>query len=231
MSAPRTVLLVEDDPRLQRLVKMTLESDGYRVVPVGDGQSALRAFADERPDLIILDLILPGEIDGYDICKTIRSISAIPIIMLTSRARESDKIAGFDAGADDYVTKPFSCPELRARVKAVVNRSLSQQEQSSCKYCVGDLEIDFIQRRVRRSGREIDLTQTEYRVLEYLARNPGKVLLHDEILTAVWGTEYRDEYQYIRNYISNLRKKIEPDPSNPRYILSKPGIGYCLADS
>ncbi len=231
MSEPKTVLVVEDDPRLSRLVRLTLENDGYRVVAVQDGKAALEVIADRLPDLILLDIILPGETDGFEVCKAVRSFSDVPVIMLTSRIREADKLAGFDAGADDYVSKPFSCPELKARVRAVLHRaSLDREGKGSTRFKTGDLEVDFLRRRVHLSSKELHLTQTEYRVLQHLAQNPGKVLLHEEILSEVWGPEYRDEYQYLRNYISNLRRKIESDPANPRYILSKPGIGYYMPE-
>lgn len=231
MNEPRTVLVVEDDPRLSKLVRLTLENDGYRVMTAQDGKAALAALADHLPDLILLDIILPGEMDGYEVCRTVRSFSDVPVIMLTSRVKEKDKLAGFDAGADDYVSKPFSCPELKARIRAVLHRaSLTGDREEPVKFRAGELEVDFLRRRVHLAGKELDLTQTEYRVLQYLAQNPGKVLLHEEILAAVWGPEYRDEYQYLRNYVSNLRRKIEPDPANPQYILSKLGIGYYIAE-
>lgn len=231
MTGPQTILVVEDDLRLLRLVRLTLENDGFKVSTAQDGETALKMIADHQPDLIVLDIVLPGETDGYAVCRTVRTFSQVPIIMLTSRMRESDKLTGFECGADDYVSKPFSCPELKARIKAVLHRaSLASEQQGSSKFTVGDLEVDFLRRRVHLDGKEVPLTQTEYQVLQCLARNAGKVLLHGEILAAVWGAEYRDEYQYLRNYISNLRRKIEPDPANPRYILSKPGIGYLMSD-
>lgn len=229
---PKTILVVEDDPRLSKLVRLTLESDGYRVITAQDGEGALRAVTLYGPDLLVLDIILPGGLDGYDVCRTVRSFSEVPVIMLTSKARESDKLAGFGAGADDYISKPFSCPELRARVKAVLHRASSARgDGASQSLTIGELHIDFAKRRVYIRDMEIDLTPTEYRVLCLLAQNPGKVLLHEELLAAVWGAEYRDEYQYLRNYISNLRKKIEADPATPRYILSRPGMGYFLTDA
>ncbi len=182
------------------------------------------------PDLIVLDLKLPGPMNGLDVCRTVRSFSRVPVVMLTSKAKESDKLAGFDAGADDYVTKPFSCPELKARIRAVLSRSSVQSPGTPAVFRTGDLEVDFAKRRARFSGHELNLTQTEFQVLRCLAQNPGKVLLHEEILSEVWGPEYRDEYQYLRNYIANLRKKIEPDPAEPVYILSRPGTGYYIPE-
>jgi two-component system KDP operon response regulator KdpE len=227
-----TIVIIEDEPKLAKLVKISLESEGYTAVIASDGKSGLRLIEEKSPALVILDIVLPGDMNGFEVARAIRSFSDVPIIILSSRISEADKLLGFQAGADDYVTKPFSCPELNARVKALLHRaSLSASARASSKFVLGDLVIDFSRRRVFRGDSEINLTQTEYGVLQYLAQNAGKVLLHEEILGRVWGPEYRDEYQYLRNYISNLRRKIEPDQSNPRYILSKPGIGYYMPDA
>ncbi|MEW6242954.1 MAG: response regulator transcription factor [Bacillota bacterium] len=231
MPANAKILVVEDEPKLMRLLKMSLEADGYHVIMAGEGRSALELVRDEMPDLVILDIMLPGSLDGYGVCRTLRSFSGVPVIMLTGRSRESEKLEGFECGADDYVTKPFSYPELRARVKAILNRSsAARSPEGSTTFSVGELKIDYLRRRVYIADHEVHLTPTEYNVLQQLATNAGKVLLHEELLTRVWGIEYRDEYQYLRNYISNLRKKLEPDPAKPRYILSKPGIGYYMSD-
>jgi two-component system KDP operon response regulator KdpE len=230
VSVGPVILAVEDDPRLQRLISLTLENDGYKVLVASDGESALEVIADHIPDLIILDLMLPGETSGLDVARTVRSFSRVPIIMLTSKAKEADKLAGFEAGADDYVTKPFSCPELKARIKAVLSRSALASSSAPALFRTGELEVDFVKRRAYFGGDELSLTQTEFRVLSFLAQNSGKVLLHEEILSEVWGAEYREEYQYLRNYIANLRKKIEPDPADPKYILSKPGTGYYIPE-
>lgn len=229
MSVGPTILAVEDDPRLMHLVTLTLENDGYRVISASDGETALKLVADRIPDLIVLDLMLPGAIDGLEVCRTVRSFSRVPIIMLTSKAKEADKLEGFEAGADDYVTKPFSCPELKARIKAVMARSAATVPEAPA-FRVRDLEVDFAKRRAYFGGEELNLTQTEFNVLRQLAQNAGKVLLHEEILSEVWGAEYREEYQYLRNYIANLRKKIEPDPADPKYILSRPGTGYYIPE-
>ncbi|MGI6632668.1 MAG: response regulator transcription factor [Bacillota bacterium] len=226
-----TIVVIEDEPKLSRLVKISLEAEGFTVFTASDGKTGLKLVEEKAPSLVILDILLPGEMDGFEVARTIRSFSDVPIIILSSRTSESDKLEGFRAGVDDYVTKPFSCPELNARVKALLHRaSLAASHQTTPRFTVGDLEVDFAKRRVFLGGNEVQLTQTEYRVLQYLAQNAGKVLLHEEILGRVWGPEYRDEYQYLRNYISNLRRKIEPDPANPQYILSKPGIGYCMRE-
>jgi len=224
-----TILVADDEPRLVRLVKANLEVDNYRVLVAYDGASALKIVEMEQPDLVILDIMLP-DMDGYEVCQRIREFSAVPVIMLTARAREKDRIQGFDAGADDYLTKPFSTQELLARVKAVLRRSTSRQEQLVAVYRSQGLVVDFVQRRVFVGEREVFLTPTEYTLLYHLAQNAGKVMLHGELLSRVWGPEYRDELQYLRGYISNLRKKLEDDPSHPRYILSRPGIGYYMID-
>ncbi|NLU50620.1 MAG: response regulator transcription factor [Syntrophomonadaceae bacterium] len=224
-----TILVADDEPRLVRLVKANLEVDNYRVLVAYDGASALKIVEMEQPDLVILDIMLP-DMDGYEVCQRIREFSAVPVIMLTARAREKDRIQGFDAGADDYLTKPFSTQELLARVKAVLRRSTSRQEQPVAVYRSQGLVVDFVQRRVFVGEREVFLTPTEYTLLYHLAQNAGKVMLHGELLSRVWGPEYRDELQYLRGYISNLRKKLEDDPSHPRYILSRPGIGYYMID-
>jgi len=230
LTAGPTILAVEDDPRLLRLITLTLENDGYRVVTAPDGETALRILGDHIPDLIVLDLMLPGSVSGLDVCRTVRTFSRVPIIMLTSKAKEAEKLEGFEAGADDYVTKPFSCPELKARIKAVLNRTMVSPSGSPPVFRLRDLEVDYAKRRAYFAGQELNLTQTEFQVLRYLSQNAGKVLLHGEILSEVWGPEYREEFQYLRNYIANLRKKIEPDPADPKYILSKPGTGYYMPE-
>lgn len=227
-----TIVIIEDEPKLSKLVRISLESEGYAALVAPDGPTGLRLVEDKDPSLVIIDIVLPGDMDGFQVARTIRGFSHVPIIMLSSRTSESDKLEGFEAGADDYVTKPFSCPELNARVRALLNRAaLAASAQGTPRFVLDDLEIDFVRRRVFRGDNEVQLTQTEYGVLQYMAQNAGKVLLHEEILGRVWGPEFRDEYQYLRNYISNLRRKIEPDPANPQYILSKPGIGYYMREA
>ncbi len=222
-----TILVVDDELRLVRLVQANLEAQGYNVLCAYEGREAVRKAAVENPDLIILDIILPGEFDGYDVCRRIRSFSGVPIIMLTAKALEKDKVRGFDAGADDYLTKPFGSQELLSRVKAVLRRSAGdlQTEGLSSLKCE-DLEIDFVQASVVRSGRKVELTSTEFRLLSELAKYPNQLLSHEDLLTRVWGPEYRDERDYLRAYIWHLRKKIEKDPSRPAYILSRTGLGY-----
>ncbi len=231
MNKPSSVLIVDDDPRLVRFVKANLESVGYKVSAANDGPSGLNITEMDAPDLVILDIMLPG-MDGYELCQRIREFSDVPIIMLTARAEESDKVRGLRLGADDYLTKPFGAQELLARVEAVLRRTKFADESKPRPVLVrGDLAIDFVRRRVSIDEKEISLTPTEYKLLYELATNAGRVMLHEELLTRVWGPEYRDELDYLRAYVRYLRRKIEPDPSHPRLILSKPGVGYIFTDA
>lgn len=226
-----TVLVVDDEPRLVRLVREILSAVGYEVLSAQDGPEALEILALEQPEIILLDIMLPGEMDGYDVCRQIREFSAVPIIMLTAKAREVDMLHGFDVGADDYLTKPFSAKELIARVKAVLRRSARSGQEAlitadmNCR----DLTISFARRRVRVGDEEIALTPTEFKLLQQLALNVNRVVLHEQLLTEVWGPQYRDDIDYLRAYVSHLRRKLEKDPSEPRHILTTPGVGYMLS--
>lgn len=225
------ILVVDDEPRLVRLVKTNLMASGYEVDAASEGKATLELLDSSNYDLIILDISIDGNLDGFQVCQRIREFSDIPVIMLTSRAREQDRIHGFDVGADDYLTKPFNVEELLRRVKAVLRRAGPVEDIPKVQtYTCGDLKINFAQRRVYLRGTEIRFTATEYQILYHLAQNAGKIILHEDLLTWVWGPEYRNEFQYLRSYISSLRKKIEDDPVAPKYILSKHGIGYCLAN-
>ncbi|MCD6553149.1 MAG: DNA-binding response regulator [Chloroflexi bacterium] len=225
-----TILAVDDEPRLLRLVNEVLTAVGYRVVTANNGESALEVVALEQPDLILLDIRLPHGIDGYQVCRRVREFSDVPVIMLTAKARENDLLRGFDAGADDYLTKPFSAKELLARVKAVLRRYRCPEEvRTTSELTCGELRIQFAQRRVFVRGKEVKLTPTEYRLLRVLALNANKVMLHRDLLTQVWGTEYRDDIDYLRAYVRYLRQKLEEDPHSPKYILTTPGVGYMLA--
>lgn len=226
----KTILIVDDEPRLVRLVKVNLLASGYNVSTAPDGKTAIEMLETTSFDLMILDIMLPGPFNGFEACKRIREFSDIPIIMLTGRAREQDRIRGFDAGADDYITKPFSVEELLLRVKAILRRAHPSKEfPRGSIYKYGDLVINFAQRRVFVKGREVRLTATEYQLLYHLGCHAGKIITHEDLLTRVWGSEYRNELHYLRNYISSLRKKIEDDPGNPVYIIGVHGIGYQLA--
>lgn len=225
------ILVVDDEPRLVRLVKANLIASGYEVGVAMDAKTAVDSLEAKDYDLLILDIMLPGAMSGFDVCQRIREFSDIPIIMLTGRAREQDRIRGFDVGADDYLTKPFSVEELLRRVRAVLRRTSQAQELTSFPtYSCGDLVLNFVQKRVFVKGKEVRLTATEYGVLYHLARNAGKVIFHEDLLAWVWGPEYRNELQYLRSYIGSLRKKLEDDPATPRYILGKHGIGYYLTN-
>ncbi len=223
------ILIVDDEPRVVRLVTEVLGAMGYDVVAATRGDTALEKLALEQPDLVLLDVLLPGGMDGYEICRRIREFSDVAVIMLTAKAQESDILCGFDAGADDYLTKPFNAKELVARVKAVLRRTQHPEERMVTIFTCGELEIDFARRTVRVDGEEIALTRTEYALLRQLALNANRVMLHHDLLTEVWGMEYRDDLDYLRAYVHYLRRKLETDPSNPRYIVTSPGVGYMLA--
>ncbi len=224
----QTVLVVDDEPRYVRLLRANLESLGYRVVAADGGVSAIQRAEAEDPDLIVLDLMLP-DLDGYEVCRQIREFSTVPIIMLTARRQQADKVRGLDLGADDYLTKPFDAEELLARVRAQLRRSgLRQQPNLQPPLALGDLTVDFAQHRVSIRGHEISLSPTEYRLLFHLASNAGRVLVQEELLRLAWGPEYADEPDVLRVYIRRLRQKIEEDPSTPRYVLTKPGVGYLM---
>lgn len=223
------ILIVDDEPRYLRLLSYNLESSGYRVIAAATGQEALEAAASRNPDLVLLDLRLP-DLDGYEVCRRIREFSAVPIIMVTARGEERDKVGGLRLGADDYITKPFGALELLARVEAVLRRSvLPAEAYAQPRLVIGELEIDLARRYVARGGKEVVLTPTEYRLLHCLASNAGKVLTPEEIQQKVWGLEYREYYEGLRTYIHRLRQKIERDPEHPIYVMTKHGVGYMLA--
>lgn len=227
--AEQRILLVDDEPKLVRLVWEVLTATGFEVVATGKGQEAIELAALEQPDLMLLDIVLMGEVDGFEVARRVREFSDVPIIMLTARAEESDVLRGFDAGADDYITKPFSSKELLARVRAVLKRaSYEDSEADEAVITCGDLHIDLARHRVTRGGTAIQLTRTEYNLLYELATHRNQVLLHSQLLTAVWGPEYRDDLDYLRAYIRYLRRKLEPDPSNPKHIITYQGVGYML---
>lgn len=223
-----TILAVDDEPKVLKLLKANLESSGYKILTAEDGEEAIDLVERQLPDLIILDLMLP-KMDGYAVCRQIREFSPVPIIMLTARSAQVDLIHGFEVGADDYLTKPFSVNELLMRVQAVLRRSRWPEEIVSRQgFKTGPIEIDFAQHRVTVDGEPVKLTPTEYRFLSYLASNANRVILHRELLRAVWGPEYGEETEYLRVYMRYLRQKLEPEPSDPQYLLTQPGAGYML---
>jgi len=222
------ILVVDDQPRVVRLVTEILGAVGYQVIAASNSKAAIEMVALEQPDLVLLDILLPPGPDGYETCSRIREFSSVPVIMLTAKAQESDLLHGFDVGADDYLTKPFNARELVARVKAVLRRAQRPEEITTTVSTCGDLEIDFARRTVQVRGKHVSLTRTEYALLRQLALNPNCVMLHQDLLIAVWGPEYRDDIDYLRAYIRYLRRKLEVDPSHPQYIITSPGIGYML---
>lgn len=224
-----TILVVEDEPRVMRLISEVLKAVGYRVISTGSGLGAIETVALEQPDLVLLDILLPHGPDGYEVCRRIREFSDVAVIMLTAKAQESDMLRGFDAGADDYLTKPFSAQELVARVRAVLRRARRSGEPAMPTLTCGELEIDLARRVVKVRGEPVQLTRTEYALLSQLAGNANRVLVHEDLLAAVWGAEYRNDVDYLRAYVHYLRQKLEADPSNPRYILTSQGVGYMLA--
>jgi DNA-binding response OmpR family regulator len=229
--AKERILIVDDEPKLIYLVREVLSATGFEVLLTCNGEHAVEMVAIEQPDLVLLDIVLPGQMDGYEIARRIRKFSNVPIIMLTAKVRESEMLRGFDAGADDYITKPFSSKELLARVRAVLKRARGIDQAAEVEITCDCLKIDLARRRVTVEGREVHLTPTEFNLLHELATHPNKVILHEELLSAVWGPEYRDDLDYLRSYIRYLRQKIEADPSHPKIILRCPGVGYMLAAS
>lgn len=224
----KTVLVVDDEPQIVQLVRDYLEHGGFKVLVAADGSSALRIVSTLHPDLVILDLGLPG-MDGLDVTRSLRRNGALPIIMLTARADESDKLVGLELGADDYLTKPFSPKELVARVRSVLRRSeVAQSPRDLIR--VGDLELNLPSMQLTIAGRPIELTQTEFQLLSTMARQPGRVFSRAQLLNAVHGVAFESYERAIDAHIKNLRRKIEREPHNPRYLLTVFGVGYRLAD-
>ncbi len=224
------ILVVDDERRMVGFIRLNLEQDGFEVIEAYNGSEALEKLRESLPDLILLDVMMP-DIDGFEVLRTIREISQVPVIMLTAKGEENDKVKGLELGADDYVTKPFSPRELVSRVKAVLRRGSTFEEDDEGVIDVDErLKIDFSRREVWVDDELVKLRPTEYRLLYHLVQNAGWVLTHDQILTKVWGYEYRDEPHYVRLYINYLRKKIEQDPSNPKYIQTERGVGYRFID-
>jgi len=226
----KLILVVDDEPRMVKFIRMNLEVEGCRVIEANDGLEALEKVRTDLPDLVVMDVMMPN-MDGFEALRAIRAVSDVPVIMLTVRADEEDRIRGLELGADDYLGKPFSPRELASRIKAVLRRttvSVSAEEQLL--KIDEDLSIDFRQREVIVRGERVKLRPTEWRLLYHLVNNAGWVMTHEMILSKVWGQEYRDADQYVRLYITYLRQKIEPDPANPKYILTERGVGYKFVD-
>lgn len=222
------ILVVDDDPAILKLLCTNLKTRGYSVSSAADGEDAIRIVEGEVVDLIILDIMMP-RLDGVEVCRRVRGWSEVPIIVLSARGDENDKVRCLELGADDYLTKPFGIAELMARVKTALRRSNGfSTSASQASFHSGELEINFAMRHVAVGDREVNLTPTEFNVLQYLALNSDKVLTHSMILQSVWGGEYSSEREYLRVFIRRLRKKIEPNPREPRYLKTLPGVGYYL---
>lgn len=229
-AAPQLVLVVDDEPRMIRFIRMNLELEGYQVIEARNGIQALEQVRQHLPDLVVMDVMMP-ELDGFETLRLLRDISTVPVVLLTVKADEDDKIRGLELGADDYITKPFSPRELLSRVQAVLRRANWSAPPPRTILKIDDrLSIDFNRHQVIVEGERIDLRPTEYRLLNHLIQNAGWVVPHDTLLAKVWGYEYRDETHYLRLYINYLRKKIEPDPAKPTYILTERGVGYRFVD-
>jgi DNA-binding response OmpR family regulator len=219
------LLIVEDDERIRASMRMALEDEGYDVDEAGSGEMALERFAEQPADVVLIDLMLPG-MDGFECCRQLRRMSAVPVIMVTARTDTHDVVAGLEAGADDYVTKPFVAKELAARIRALLRRARSVDEPSVLTF--GDIEVRPDEGTVERAGEEVHCTRTEFRLLCELATNPGKVLSREQLLDRVWGYDYFGDGRLVDVHIRRLRTKIEPDPANPRHIPTVRGMGYKL---
>jgi two-component system KDP operon response regulator KdpE len=224
----RLVMVVDDEPAIVRLVRAKLQADGYAVITASRGEEALDLLEDDRPDLVVLDLMMPG-MDGFETLRRIREIGQIPVMMLTARAGDADKVRGLQGGADDYLTKPFNPDELSARVAAILRRTAGAAPaggRTILRY--PGVEIDLERRRVVVGGEEVRFSRTEWELLSQLGANAGRVMLHGELLSRIWGPEFRDESHYLRTWVSRLRAKLEPEPDATPLITTFPGIGYRL---
>jgi two-component system KDP operon response regulator KdpE len=227
----KLILVVDDEERMARFIRLNLEHDGFQVVEAHKGMEAINQLRTKMPDVILLDVMMP-DIDGFEALQLIRETSTVPVIMLTAKGEEDDRVKGLELGADDYVTKPFSPRELVSRVRAVLRRTETANSGSEGGQIIVDdhLKMDFGRREVKLDGELVKLRPTEYRLLYHLVQNAGWVLTYDQILAKVWGYEYRDEPHYVRLYINYLRQKLEKDPANPIYILTERGVGYRFVD-
>lgn len=226
----RHILVVDDEERMVRFIRLNLEHDGFWVSEANNGTQAINKVRTALPDLVLLDVMLP-DIDGFEVLRLIREMSSAPVIMLTAKGEEDDRVRGLELGADDYVTKPFSPRELVSRVRAVLRRTeMTVLGKHGLLEVDEHLKIDFDRREIWLDGKQVKLRPTEYRLLYHLVQNAGWALTHDQILAKVWGYEYQDEPHYVRLYINYLRKKLEADPENPKYILTERGVGYRFVD-
>ncbi len=222
------ILLIEDEPQMQRLLRIVLQGYGYRLIESATGKEGLMQAATRAPDVILLDLGLP-DIDGLEVTQRVREWSEIPIIVISAREQEQDKIKALDAGADDYLTKPFGAGELLARIRvAIRHRAIREAGQQELVFILDNLRVDLARRQVFLNEKEVHLTPIEYKLLTVLIKNAGKVITHSQLLKEVWGTSYLKETQYLRVYMTQLRRKLEADPARPRFLINEPGIGYRL---
>jgi two-component system KDP operon response regulator KdpE len=222
------ILLIEDEPQMRRFLRITLQSHGYHLVEAGTGQEGIMQATTRNPDVILLDLGLP-DIDGIDVTTRLREWSETPVIIISAREQEEDKIKALDAGADDYLTKPFGAGELLARIRvAMRHKTMLQSEQKEPEFLLGDLRVDLAKRAVYLKDKDIHLTPIEYRLLIVLIKNFGKVVTHSHLLKEVWGPNYTRQTEYLRVYMAQLRRKLEADPARPRFLINEPGIGYRL---
>lgn len=227
----RSILVVDDEERMVRFIRLNLEHDGFQVISAFRGQQAIDAIREDMPDLVLLDVMMP-DLDGFEVLKIVRETSSVPVIMLTAKGEEDDRVRGLELGADDYVTKPFSPRELVSRVRAVLRRTEAANPATRSEEIVVDerMKVDFGRREVWIDGELVKLRPTEYRLLFHLMQNAGWVMTYDQLLAKVWGYEYRDEAHYVRLYVNYLRQKIEKDPATPKYILTERGVGYRFVD-
>lgn len=225
MLQKQRILIVDDEPQITRVLRTGLTTRGYEVRVAADGESAIDTFNDWHPDLVITDLSMPN-MDGIELCGRLRLMSQLPIIVLSVKGEEKTKVEALDAGADDYVTKPFGIEELLARVRATLRRAPASSTEDPIVLEAGDFHLDFESRAVTVNGKDIHLTPKEFELLAHLIKHAGKVLTHRKLLTAIWGGNYAEQNEYLRVFIGQLRRKIEPDPATPRYILTEPWIGY-----
>ena len=228
----QTILVVDDEPEILRALRSGLTAQGYAVAVASDGAEALRQATSDVPDLVILDLMLPGGMDGLEVCRRLREWSRLPILVLSAIGQERQKVAALDMGADDYLTKPFGMDELTARVRAALRRARgTEQAQDPPTFATDSLSVDYGRRIVLKDGVEVKLTPLEYSILRFLTQNADRVVTHHQLLASVWGAEYTEETQLLRVHVGHLRKKVEDNPARPRLIINEPGVGYRLRTS
>ncbi len=227
--ADPVIVVIEDEPQIRRFLRATLQGQGYRLFEAANGADGLMEAASRQPDVVIVDLGLP-DIDGLEVIRRLREWSSVPVIVLSARGGERDKVTALDAGADDYIEKPFGTDELLARIRVALRHTAGGARAEDALFAVGDLQVDQGKRHVRVEGKEVHLTPIEYRLLTTMVRHAGKVLTHRQLLREVWGPNHVEDPHYLRVFMASLRRKVERDPAQPRYLLTEPGVGYRLAD-